>query len=127
MWVARPTVNLWRSRCAEMGLAGLADEGASGTSSPERSGRDPVRDVESAAEGFRGDALVEPAVAPRLGVDHSTVAQVEGVGIRPWRSETVQFSTDPELEAKPDSTGLVAAWQQGKIPLTRENVRVRSG
>jgi transposase len=106
--VSRPTVNLWRARYAELGMAGLADE--------PRPGR--PRQVDR--PGILTATLTPPPVslgvthwssrllAARLGVDHSTVAQVwKEYGIRPWRAETFKFSTDPELEAKvTDVVGL---------------------
>ena len=40
-------------------------------------------------------------LAPRLGVDHATVAAVwKDYGVRPWKADTFKFSTDPELVAK---------------------------
>lgn len=109
--VSRPTVNLWRARYAEQGMAGLADEA--------RPGR--PREVDRAA--ILTATLMPPPVslgvthwssrllAGRLGVDHSTVAQVwKQYGIRPWKAETFKFSTDPELEAKVvDVVGLYLA------------------
>ena len=109
--VSRPTVNLWRARYAEQGIAGLADE--------PRPGR--PRQVDRAAI-LTATLTPPPAslgvthwssrlLAPRLGVDHSTVAQVwKQYGIRPWKAETFKFSTDPELEAKVvDVVGLYLA------------------
>lgn len=109
--VSRPTVNLWRARYVELGMAGLADE--------PRPGR--PRQVDRAA--ILTATLVPPPaslgvthwssrlLAPRLGVDHSTVAEVwKQYGIRPWKAEAFKFSTDPELEAKVvDVVGLYLA------------------
>jgi hypothetical protein len=40
-------------------------------------------------------------LAAELGVSHSTVARVRAEhDLKPWQTETVKFSTDPELEAK---------------------------
>ena len=99
--VSRPTVNTWRIRYAEHGLAGLADE--------QRSGRkrsvDPRRIVT--------ETLTPPParlgvthwssrlLADRLGTSHVTVAAAwKRYGVKPWKAETFKFSTDPELEAK---------------------------
>ncbi|MBK8447394.1 MAG: IS630 family transposase [Micropruina sp.] len=117
--VSRPTVNLWRARYVEQGMAGLADE--------PRPGR--PREVDRAAI-LTATLTPPPAslgvthwssrlLAPRVGVDHSTVAQVwKQYGIRPWKAETFKFSTDPELEAKViDVVGLYLAPPEDAIVL----------
>jgi transposase len=99
--VSRPTVNLWRSRYAEAGMAGLVEQ--------KRPGR--PRQVDRAA--ILTATLTPPPkslgvthwssrlLAPRVGVDHATVAAVwKEYGVKPWKAETFKFSTDPELEAK---------------------------
>nr|WP_275588450.1 helix-turn-helix domain-containing protein [Microlunatus panaciterrae] len=83
--VTRPTVNLWRSRYAARGLSGLGDE--------KRPGR--PRTVDRAA--VIAATLTPPPqslgvthwssrlLAPRLGVDHATVAAVwKDYGVKPW-------------------------------------------
>ena len=109
--VSRPTVNLWRDRYAERGLAGLDDE--------PRPGR--PRQVDRAA--IIAATLVPPPdslgvthwssrlLAPRVGVDHATVAAVwREFGVKPWKADTFKFSTDPELVAKvTDVVGLYLA------------------
>jgi transposase len=117
--VSRPTVNLWRSRYAERGLAGLADE--------QRSGRkrsiDPRRIV---AETLRpppaGLAVTHWSsrlLGQRLGISHVSVAEAwKRYGVRPWKAETFKFSTDPELEAKVvDIIGLYLAPPQNAVVL----------
>ena len=99
--MSRPTVNRWRSRYAESGIAGLVDE--------KRPGR--PRHIDRAK--IIAATLTPPPrslgvthwssrlLAPRLGVDHATVAQVwKDHGVRPWKADTFKFSTDPELVAK---------------------------
>ena len=99
--VTRPTVNRWRDRYAEPGMAGLAGE--------QRPGR--PRRVDRAA--IIAATLTPPpkslgvthwssgCSAPRLGVDHATVAAVwKEYGVKPWKADTFKFSTDPELVAK---------------------------
>ena len=99
--VTRPTVNLWRSRYVENGLAGLVDV--------KRPGR--PRQVDRAAiiaatltpppEGLGVTHWSSRLLAPRLGVDHATVASVwKEYGVKPWKADTFKFSTDPELVAK---------------------------
>ena len=99
--VSRPTVNKWRARFAERGLAGLGDEPRPG----------PARRVDQ--RRVIAETLTPPPVrlgvthwssrllAARLRVSHVTVAAAwKSYGVRPWRAETFKFSTDPELVAK---------------------------
>jgi transposase len=115
----RPTVNLWRSRYAERGLAGLVEE--------QRPGR--PRTVDRAK--IIAATLTPPPkslgvthwwsrlLAPRLGVNHATVAAVWAeYGVKPWKADTFKFSTDPELEAKVrDVIGLYLAPPENAIVL----------
>jgi transposase len=117
--VSRPTVNLWRSRYAEAGMAGLVEQ--------QRPGR--PRQVDRAA--IVSATLTPPPkslgvthwssrlLAPRLGVDHATVAAVwKEYGVKPWKADTFKFSTDPELEAKvTDVIGLYLAPPENAIVL----------
>ena len=61
-------------------------------------------------------------LAPRVGVDHATVAAVwKEFGVRPWKAETFKFSTDPELVAKvTDVVGLYLAPPDNAIVLCVE-------
>ena len=106
--VSRPTVNLWRNRYLAHGMAGLADV--------QRPGR-PKRIDDSAI--ITATLMPPPkslgvthwssrVLAPRLGLDHSTVARAwKKYGVRPWKADTFKFSTDPELVAKvTDVVGL---------------------
>jgi transposase len=99
--VTRPTVNLWRSRYAEQGLAGLADV--------DRPGRPKTVDQRM----IIAETLTPPParlgvthwssrlLASRLKLDHVTVTKAwKAFGVQPWRAETFKFSTDPELVAK---------------------------
>lgn len=118
--VSRPTVNLWRDRYAERGLAGLVDE--------PRPGR--PRQVDRAK--VIAATLVPPPkslgvthwssrlLAARLGLDHSTVAGVwKEFGVKPWKADTFKFSTDPELVAKvTDVVGLYLAPPDNAIVLS---------
>lgn len=106
--VSRPTVNQWRNRYLEHGLAGLVDV--------QRPGRPKV--VDDAA--IVAATLMPPPqslgvthwssrlLAPRLGLHHSTITKAwKKYGIRPWKADTFKFSTDPELVAKvTDVVGL---------------------
>ncbi len=106
---SEPTVVLWRSRFAERGLPGLDDA--------PRPGKPPVvsQDVRDRVLTL---TLTEPPVelgithwSSRLLADrlrgegtplsHATVARIwRAFDIKPHRSGTFKFSTDPELEAK---------------------------
>jgi transposase len=117
--VSRPTVNAWRSRYVERGLAGLADE--------KRSGRkrsvDPRRVVAATLtpppKSLGVTHWSSRLLAARLGTSHVTVAAAwKEFGVKPWRAETFKFSTDPELEAKvSDVIGLYLAPPENAIVL----------
>jgi transposase len=102
--VSRPTVIGWRRRYAREGLAGLADR--------PRSGR-----PQSVRRHRRAEILATTLTPPpqrlglthwssrlladEVGVSHNTVVRVwREHDLKPWRTETFKFSTDPELEAK---------------------------
>jgi transposase len=117
--VSRPTVNLWRSRYAERGLAGLE--------TAKRPGR--PRTVDR-AKVIAATLTPPPAslgvsnwssrlLASRLGLEHSTVAAIwKDYGVKPWRLETFKFSTDPQLEAKvADIVGLYLAPPENAVVL----------
>jgi transposase len=96
-----PTVLLWRSRYGERGLAGLDDA--------KRPGRPPSIDH---AEVVTATLTPPPKrlgvthwssrlLARRLRISESSVQTAwRDYGIKPWRSRSFRFSTDPELEAK---------------------------
>jgi transposase len=117
--VSRPTVNAWRARYAEWGLAGLAEE--------KRSGR--KRSIDQ--RRIVSETLTPPPaslgvthwssrlLAQRLGTSHVTIAEAwKRYGVRPWKAETFKFSTDPELAAKvTDIIGLYLAPPENAIVL----------
>ena len=119
MGVSRPTVLKWRSRFAELGVDGLADE--------DRPGR--PRHVDHRA--IIAATLTPPPkslgvthwssrlLAARLGVGNATIARAwREFGVQPWRSETFKFSTDPELVAKvTDVVGLYLAPPENAVVL----------
>jgi transposase len=99
--VSRPTVDLWRNRYRDRGLAGLADEDRPGR--PRRI--DPRRIVEATLtpppQSLGVTHWSSRLLAARLQVSHVTIAQAwQDFGIKPWKAETFKFSTDPELVAK---------------------------
>jgi transposase len=96
--VSRPTVNAWRARYVERGLAGLADE--------KRSGRKRSIDQRRVV----AETLTPPPAS--LGVTHWSSRLLAK------RAETFKFSTDPELEAKvADIIGLYLAPPENAIVL----------
>jgi len=117
--VSRPTVNLWRLRYLEAGVAGLVDGDRSG-----RPKRVDERDIIAAT-------LTPPPVrlgvthwssrllGSRLKLDHATALKAwRAFGVTPWRAETFKFSTDPDLVAKvTDVIGLYLAPPENAIVL----------
>jgi hypothetical protein len=116
--VSRPTVNAWRARYVERGLAGLADERRSG----RKRSVDPRRVVAATLtpppKSLGVTHWSSRLLAARLGTSHVTVAAWKEFGVKPWRAETFKFSTDPELEAKvSDVIGLYLAPPENAIVL----------
>ncbi len=113
-----PTVNAWRTRYAERGLAGLAEENGR-QEAVDGSASDSGGDVAAAAGEPGSHALVVALLANRLGTSHVTIAEAwKRYGVKPWKAETYRFYTDPELEAKvTDVIGLYVAPPENAIVL----------
>jgi len=117
--VSRPTVNVWRSRYVDAGLAGLVDG--------DRPGRPKTVDQQKIiAETLRPPPArlgvthwSSRLLGNRLKLDHATVLKAwRSFGVTPWRAETFKFSTDPELVAKvTDVIGLYLAPPENAIVL----------
>lgn len=117
--VTRPTVNLWRSRYTDRGLAGLSDV--------DRPGRPKTVDQRAIIAATLTPPPARLGVthwssrllAARLKLDHATVTKAwKAFGVAPWRSETFKFSTDPELVAKvTDVIGLYLHPPQNAVVL----------
>ena len=115
--VSRPTVNVWRSRYVEAGMAGLVDV--------DRPGRPKTVDQRHIIAATLTPPPARLGVthwssrllAVRLSVDHVTVLKAwSSFGVAPWRAETFKFSTDPELVAKvTDVIGLYLAPPENAI------------
>ena len=97
---SRQTVITWRQRFTRSGIAGLTDR--------PRAGRPPTIDVHKELE-IVAVTLAGPAptsgethwstrtLARELGVSNFTIATVwRDHGLKPWRTETFKFSTDPQ-------------------------------
>ena len=101
---SRPTVILWRQRYAERGLDGLGDRPRSGR--PQTVRRDRRAEILATTLSPPPEHLgvthwSTRLLADQLGCSHHTVARVWAEhDLKPWRTETFKFSTDPQLEAK---------------------------
>ena len=101
---SRPTVILWRQRYTQAGLDGLGDQPRSGR--PQTVRRDRRAEILAATltpppEDLGVTHWSSRLLAAALGVSHNTVARVWAEhDLKPWRTETFKFSTDPQLEAK---------------------------
>ena len=101
---SRPTVILWRHRYTQVGLAGLGDRPRSGR--PQTVRRDRRAEILATTLSPPPEHLgvthwSSRLLADQLGCSHSTVARVWAEhDLKPWRTETFKFSTDPQLEAK---------------------------
>jgi len=117
--VSRPTVNAWRTRYAERGLPGLADEQRSGRKRSIDQRRIVAETLRPPPAGLGVTHWSSRLLADRLGTSHVTVAAAwKRYGVKPWKAETFKFSTDPELEAKvTDIIGLYLAPPENAIVL----------
>jgi len=117
--VTRPTVNLWRRRYAEQGMAGL--DGVRPPGRPRTVDRAKVvaATLTPPAKSLGVTHWSSRLLADQLGIEHSTVASIwKEYGVRPWTAETFKFSTDPELEAKVvDVVGLYLAPPENAVVL----------
>ena len=117
--MTRPTVNLWRRRYAEQGLAGL--DGVRPPGRPRSVDRAKViaATLTPPPESLGVTHWSSRLLADRLGIEHSTVAAIwKEYGVKPWKAETFKFSTDPELEAKVvDIVGLYLAPPENAVVL----------
>ena len=117
--VTRPTVNLWRSRYAERGLAGLVDIKRPGRPRTVDRAKIITATLTPPPKSLGVTQWSSRLLAQRLGVSHVTVAEAwKQLGVKPWKVETFKFSTDPELEAKVvDVVGLYLAPPENAIVL----------
>ena len=117
--VSRPTVNLWRSRYAQSGLAGLAAIRPPGRPRSVDRAKIIAATLTPPPKSLGVTHWSSRLLAPRLGVDHATVAAVwKEYGVKPWKAETFKFSTDPQLEAKVrDVVGLYLAPPENTVVL----------
>ena len=117
--VSRPTVNLWRARYGERGLAGLSDEKRPGRRRTVDRSKVITATLRPPPEKLGVTHWSSRLLAAELGLEHSTVAGIwKEYGVKPWKVETFKFSTDPELEAKVvDVVGLYLAPPENAVVL----------
>jgi len=117
--VTRPTVNLWRNRYAEQGLAGLDGVRPPGRPRTVDRARVITATLTPPPKSLGVTHWSSRLLADRLGIEHSTVAGIwKEYGVKPWKAETFKFSTDPELEAKVvDVVGLYLAPPENAVVL----------
>jgi transposase len=117
--VSRPTVNAWRTRYAERGLPGLAEEKRSGRKRSIDQRRIVAETLRPPPASLGVTHWSSRLLANRLGTSHVTIAEAwKRYGVKPWKAETFRFSTDPELEAKvADVIGLYLAPPENAIVL----------
>ena len=110
--VSPMTVLLWRTKYERDGLAGLADEARPGrppTYGREERDRVIALPLEPPSDGTTHWSARR--LADRVAMSETTVWRIwQTVGLKPHRSETFKYSTDPALEAKVrDVVGLYLA------------------
>ena len=117
--VSRPTVIKWRDRFAESGIAGLDDEPRSGRPKTVDDAAILAATLEPPPATLAVTHWSTRLLASQLGVGDATVARAwRKYGIKPWRTETFKFSTDPELVGKvTDVVGLYLAPPDNAIVL----------
>jgi transposase len=95
------TICLWRKRYAERGIEGLQDEPKPGR--PRRIDQDKTAEIVATTltppEGMTHWSARR--LAKQVGISHSTVHRIwQAYDLKPHRTETFKFSTDPQLKEK---------------------------
>ena len=119
--VSPMTVLLWRTKYERDGLAGLADEARPGrppTYGREERDRVIALTLEPPSDGTTHWSARR--LASRVAMSETTVWRIwQTVGLKPHRTETFKYSTDPALEAKVrDVVGLYLAPPERAIVLS---------
>lgn len=106
--VTHPTVAKWRERFRRDGPNGLYDDPRSGRPSRVDESEVVVRTMEGPPADSGLTHWSSRELGKRMGISHNEVASIwRNWGLKPHRSESFKFSTDPELEAKiTDVVGL---------------------
>ena len=120
--VHRMTVLLWRGRFERERMAGLADAPRPGREPTyDRAARDRVIAFTLEPPPFGTTHWSSRAMAARTGISVTTVQRIwREANLKPHRTETFKFSTDPDLVAKVrDVVGLYLAPPERAIVLSR--------
>jgi transposase len=90
--VTRPTVNLWRSRYAEHGLAGLVDLDRPGRPATVDQRLIITETLRPPPTSLGVTHWSSRLLAARLKIDHATVVRAwQAFGVQPWRAETFKL------------------------------------
>ena len=119
--VHRMTVLLWRGRFLRERLAGLADAPRPGREPTyDRAARDRVIAFTLEPPPFGTTHWSSRAMAARTGISVTTIQRIwRSANLKPHRTETFKFSTDPELVAKVrDVVGLYLSPPERAIVLS---------
>jgi transposase len=99
--MSKPTVIAWKKRYAAEGIGGLADRPKPGRPAQVDEVAVVSATLEPPPERLGVTHWSSRLLAAQLGISHVWVGKIwKRWGLQPWRSETLKFSTDPELEAK---------------------------
>ena len=98
---SKVTVLKWRSRYAQLGLAGLDDQARSGRPRTIDHRAVVAATLKPPPKKYGVTHWSSRLLGRHLGIGNRTVATAwREYGVAPWRVETFKFSTDPELVAK---------------------------
>jgi transposase len=99
--VSRPTVISWRDRYEARGITGLRDEDRSGRPRTVDRARVIAVTLAPPPKKYGVTHWSSRLLASHLKISEYTVRQVwREHEVRPWRTKSFRFSTDPELQAK---------------------------
>lgn len=109
--LSMPSVRHWRSRYASGGIGALGDAPRSGRPRSVDEIEVVVSTLEPPPQRLGVTHWSSRLLARELGMSTASILEVwRSYGLRPWRTETFKFPTDPELEAKVrDVVGLYLA------------------
>src|SRR3954451_2771630 len=104
--MSRPTVNLWRARYTEQGLAGLAGQKPPGRPRSVDRSKVITATLTPPPSTLGVTHWSSRLLADQLGIEHSTVAGIwKEYGVRPWKAETFKLirnapTTDEAVSAQ---------------------------
>jgi transposase len=99
--MSKPTVIAWKKRYTAEGIGGLADRPKPGRPAQVDEVAVVSATLEAPPERVGVTHWSSRLLAAQLGISHVWVGKIwKKWGLQPRRSETLKFSTDPELEAK---------------------------